>query len=109
MNEALLRYWSFARQTLRLSEAEFWALTPAEFQLLADDWRSNERAADYRAALVCMVLANCHRNPEKRPEPFTVADFMPGPVESAPVGEQSWETQKAIFAAFAEAAKINPS
>ena len=51
-----------------------------------------------------MVLANCNRNPEKKPEPFTVRDFMPTRGEAVPV-EQSWETQKAIFGAFAEAAK----
>lgn len=31
------------------------------------------------AALVCSVLANINRNERKRPQPFTIADFMPDP------------------------------
>jgi hypothetical protein len=30
------------------------------------------------AALVCAVLANINRDPDKRSEPFTTADFLPG-------------------------------
>jgi hypothetical protein len=30
------------------------------------------------AALVCSVLANINRDADKRPEPYTAADFMPG-------------------------------
>jgi hypothetical protein len=30
------------------------------------------------AALVAMVLANCNRNPKDTPQPYTIADFMPG-------------------------------
>lgn len=30
------------------------------------------------AALICAVLANLHRDEEKKPEPFTLSDFMPG-------------------------------
>jgi hypothetical protein len=30
------------------------------------------------AALVCSVIANVNRDAEKRPEPFSAADFMPG-------------------------------
>jgi hypothetical protein len=32
----------------------------------------------YPAALVCSVLANVNRDPDKRPEPWQPADFMPG-------------------------------
>lgn len=36
------------------------------------------RARIYPAALICSVLANCNRDPDKRPEPWQPADFMPG-------------------------------
>jgi len=32
---------------------------------------------DYRAALICAVLANIHRDP-KRSQPFSPAEFLPG-------------------------------
>jgi len=32
-----------------------------------DEWK--------RTARLCSVLANCHRNPDKRPAPFVDADF----------------------------------
>ena len=28
--------------------------------------------------MICSVVANCHRDEEKRAEPFTPADFLPG-------------------------------
>lgn len=30
------------------------------------------------AALICSVIANVHRDPEQRDEPFTIQDFLPG-------------------------------
>ena len=104
MNEHIARLWSFARYTLRLTSAEFGELTPREFQMLADQHEAEALRADRRAALVCMVLANCHRNPDKKPEAFTVADFMPRDPD-APVREQTWEHQKSIFGAIAAAVK----
>lgn len=32
---------------------------------------------DYHAALVCMVLANVYRDPKRKPQPYTIDDFMP--------------------------------
>lgn len=32
---------------------------------------------DYRAALICAVLANIHRNPKRRHKAFVPQDFMP--------------------------------
>lgn len=36
------------------------------------------REAYAPAALICSVIANVHRDPDKRHEPFLPADFMPG-------------------------------
>ena len=30
------------------------------------------------AAVICSVIANVNRDPDRRAEPFTPADFMPG-------------------------------
>lgn len=104
MNDDLARYWSFARQNLRLTDAEFWRLTPREFNALADRWTDDQKSQDRRAATICMVIANCNRDPKHKPQPFEVSDFMPQYGRQAPV-EQSWETQKAIFAAIAASHK----
>ena len=32
---------------------------------------------DYRAGLICAVIANANRNPKKKMRPFTPQDFMP--------------------------------
>lgn len=104
MNDDVTQCWSFARQKLRLTDAEFWRLTPREFKILAEGWADDQRAEDRRAATVCMVLANCNRDPGKKPEPFTIDDFMPQRGESQR-REQTWEEQVAIFGAFAAAQK----
>ena len=36
-----------------------------------------EYRADVRSGLICSVIANVNRDPEKRPEAFSVYDFMP--------------------------------
>lgn len=38
---------------------------------------AEERRMDARFGLVCAVLANCHRDPKARRQPYTVEDFMP--------------------------------
>lgn len=35
-----------------------------------------EERADLRSAIVASVIANTHRDPKKRPEPFSPRDFM---------------------------------
>lgn len=47
------------------------------------DWQAyaaiepfGEERADMRSALIASVLANVHRDPKKRPQPFTIDDFM---------------------------------
>lgn len=100
MNEDLFECWTFARQNLRFTDAEFWRLTPREFHALSESWARAEEAQDRRAATVCMVVANCNR--DEKTKPFSVSDFMP---QRAAPKEQSWETQKAIFGAIAAANK----
>ena len=69
--------WAFGRYDLRLSEEEFWALTPREFVLLADRARAEVRWRDYRAAvgpwIQCQTVLG-----KKAPtlEYFTVGDIF---------------------------------
>jgi len=61
---------------LGLGEEEFWSLMPAQFDALCQRHREQEERADWRAGLICSVLANIHRDP-KRSRTFKPQDFMP--------------------------------
>jgi hypothetical protein len=49
-------------------------LTLRELLWMADGKGRDEWA---RTALVCSILANCHRDPKKKPRPYTPAEFNP--------------------------------
>lgn len=56
-----------------------------------------DERADLRAGTIAATIANANRDPEKQPEPFTPADFMPVyDVESHEPEGQSVERQIAI-------------
>lgn len=40
-----------------------------------DPW--GEQRADLRSGIVASTLANIHRDPKQKPQPFTAQDFMP--------------------------------
>ncbi len=42
-----------------------------------DRYTYEQECQDYRAALVCSILAEVNRDRKKRKKPFTPADFMP--------------------------------
>ncbi len=58
-----------------LKPGEFEELTPAEWGCICEAQEIREERVDCRAALICAVLANCHRDPKSRP--LRPADFMP--------------------------------
>ena len=69
-----------------MSDAEFWGLEPAELKALVEQYNREEEEkgkllqiqeenADRRAALICAVVANCHRDSKRKP--FKVEDFLP--------------------------------
>ena len=66
------------RYDLGLSEEEFWGLTLKEFNALCERYGVNQEWLNYRAALICSVLANIARDPKKKGIPYTTQDFMPG-------------------------------
>lgn len=66
--------------------AEMFAEWAAYYSL--EPW--GEERADWRAGNIARVMAETHRNPDKRSTPFTVDDFVP--VFDAPeVEKQPWE------------------
>jgi hypothetical protein len=71
-----------------------------------DEWK--------RTALVAMLIAETHRNPDEREEPFELDEFMPrfessederGDETEETEEEPAWMRWKAAFAAIAEAQK----
>ena len=67
-----------------------------------------EERADLRMAILASLIANVNRDPAKRREPFTPAEFMPdfgSPSDSPhPAGgdgqRQTWQQKKAIMMAL---------
>ena len=55
----------------------FWRLTPQEYVALDKRHKLEQERRDFRAALVCSVLANVNRDPKRKPKPYTPKDFMP--------------------------------
>src|SRR5262245_36269194 len=65
----------------------------------------DELRADLRAASICAVLANIYRDPKKRREAFTPADFLLefGKEREAPKPKQTLDQMKAIARMYATA------
>ena len=98
--------WVFGRGELKLSEEEFWNMTPGQYDLLAR-WHlkreeAKEERLDYRAALICSVIANVNRDSKKKSKPFQPQDFMPKKqvVKKRQTPEDMLEVVKALNAAF---------
>ena len=80
-----------------LSEKDFWSLTLAQFNALAERFANEQEALDYRAALICSVIAEVHRDRKKRSKPYTPSDFMPKKKMKVELtGEQMREQVEAI-------------
>ena len=70
-----MHLWSEARVTLRLSDEEFYALTPRQFAILRKFHGYEVRHRELLNGLVCSTTANYSMGaPEK---PLKAADFMP--------------------------------
>ena len=69
-----LEIWSFGRYCLELTDAGFWELTMAQLDALAERYRDNQEWLDFRAGLICSVIANCNRTSGSKT--FSPEDFM---------------------------------
>lgn len=90
--------WAVARIWLRLSDAEFWKLTPYEFGLLRDAYLDTLEVEDERWAVIYTMYRNSHR--KKGEKAFKVDQFIPdrrgGKKEKAPKKQQTWKEQLAV-------------
>lgn len=73
---------------------------PAELTALIDRHKENQEWQNWRAALICSILANIYRDPKKKSQPFTPEDFMPGHEKKAQSREQMLANIKLLHATF---------
>lgn len=60
-----------------MTEEAYWSCHPSLFSALCESWRRKQRRESARFAGLMALYANSKRNPEIRPEPFTMDDFLP--------------------------------
>lgn len=94
-----MQLWSFARVNLRLNEEEFWSLTLAQLNVLAERYMERQQIEDARVGRICAVIANVNRDPKKHPRAYQPRDFMPRKRERL-TPDQWRERLVAINAAF---------
>lgn len=88
-----------------MTEEQFLGLTPGQFTVLAkrhvEKVKKDTYEEDYRAAMIVHALLEPRRDSKRRPEPFTVEEFMPqrGEAGPAPRKEQTAEEQIAMLRA----------
>lgn len=58
-------------------DSRFWELTPAEYQSLVNAWDTKEYRSFLKAGIVAATVANVHRDPKQRSQPFSPEDFAP--------------------------------
>ncbi|MCL5290562.1 MAG: hypothetical protein M1489_05995 [Firmicutes bacterium] len=87
-----------------MSERDFWRLTLRQFDALVSRHMASQEREDYRAGMICAILANIHRDEKKRRQPFTPLDFIPGRtrgrVQAPQTPEDMLQTVKLLNAAF---------
>lgn len=93
------QYQRYAAQ-VGIKPAEFWEMTPGEFDTWIAGYAEREKVLDRRTAQVCQAIFENHRNHKSRPRPYKVEDFMPRyGQESKPAQtpEQMLSLLKAMF------------
>ena len=68
----------------------------AQFDALAERYATERESLDYRAALICSVIAEVNRDRKKRSKPYTPNDFMPKRRRGSSTGEQMMNQVKAM-------------
>lgn len=69
-----LTLWAFCRYDLGLSEHDIESLSLSEITALIKRYEVHQEVLDARTALICTVIANCHRGKHRA---FKVSDYMP--------------------------------
>lgn len=83
---------------MRLTESEFWDLTMREFGALSDRFKDAQGWLDYRAALICTVMANMWR--DSKTKPYKPSDFMPEQKPKKQTPEQMLMAVKMLNSAY---------
>lgn len=91
------------RYDLNLTEEEFWKLTLKELNALVRKYNDATDWLNYRAALICSVLANIWRG--KNVKAFKPEDFMPGRKQGRQTPEQMFATVQLLNATFGGSVK----
>lgn len=73
-------------------------MTLAQFHSLAKEYAAGQEMLNYRAAMICSIIAEVNRNRKKRRKPFTPMDFMPKKKKGKMTGEQMLEQVKTMNA-----------
>lgn len=73
--------WSIARVHLGMTQEQFLACTPREFDAFCQRLELIDKKQQFNAALICSVLAEINRDRRQRSRPFSPQDFMPKPEE----------------------------
>jgi len=66
--------WSIGRFDLRLTDEQFWRLTPKEYAALIERWRQNQDLEFQRMGTIAALIQNAYRGKGKA---LTPADFNP--------------------------------
>lgn len=69
--------WATGVYDLGLTDAQFWALTPRQLNLLIERFLDSEERMSQRFGLLAALYANAHRDREKHPRLFELQDFAP--------------------------------
>lgn len=70
----MLDEWAFARVELNLSDSEFFALSPRQWDAFLDQWQ-NKKQREFALQMTCSL--NARWGSAKNIMPFKMADFLP--------------------------------
>ena len=73
-----------------------------EFKALSDRCKDAKDWLDYRAALVCVVVANSNPFRDSKAKTFTIEDFMPGKKRDVQTPKQMLATMEMYCAAYGD-------
>lgn len=96
--------WSIGRYDLRLSDDEFWMLSPRQFHHLMLRFDAANDRVWLAAGITAAAFVNCHIDPEKG-EPISPEQFIP---KRVPAGQKHAEKSVNVMAQLREVATLLP-
>ena len=66
-----------------------------EFTALSNRYNETQNWLNHRAALICSVIANVHRDPKRKSKPYVTDDFMPTRERKVMTDQQMYDQVKA--------------